>query len=126
MKAYYQKIIESLIPVERISKKDLDLLLLLSEYLVLLNEQIAQISAIGLRTVQKRINKLNQKGFIHIRTRSYKMEKGRSEFISSLSEKGVKLLQNKNLIDNKIHIERFTLDDPYNIEHELLSHLTQK
>lgn len=102
------------------SKKDLDLLLLLSEYLVLLNEQIAQINAIGLRAVQKRINKLNQKGFIHIRTRSYKMEKGRSEFISSLSEKGVKLLQNENLIDNKIHIERFTLDNPYNIEHELL------
>lgn len=120
MKAYYQKIIDSLIPVERISKKDLDLLLLLSEYPILLNEQIAQISAIGLRAVQKRINKLNQKGFIHLRTRSYKMEKGRSEFISSLSEKGVKLLQNENLIDNKIHIERFTLDDPYNIEHELL------
>ncbi|MBL1214704.1 MAG: hypothetical protein HND52_15205 [Ignavibacteriae bacterium] len=109
-----------MLSTEKISKKDLNLLLQLADYLVLLNEQIAQLSGTGIRAVQKRINELNQKGFIHIRTRSYKSEKGRSRFISSLSEKGIKLLQNEKQIDNKISLERFLFNKTNTIEHELL------
>jgi biotin operon repressor len=108
-----------MLSTEKISKKDLKLLLQLADYLVLLNEQIAQLSGTGIRAVQKRINELNQKGFIHIRTQIYKAEKGRSKYISSLSEKGIKLLKNEKQIDNKISLERFLFNKTYNIEHEL-------
>jgi biotin operon repressor len=109
-----------MLSIQKISKEDLNLLLLLADNLVLLNEQIAQLNGIGKRAVQKRINKLNQKGFIHIRTRNYKMGKGRAEFISSLSVKGTNLLKNENLIDNNILLERFLFNKIYNFEHELL------
>ena len=54
---------------------------------------------------------------MNLSDRNYLANYGRPENIISISEKGVLILQNENLIDNKIPIGRFILDNNYYIEH---------
>ncbi|MCB9211785.1 MAG: replication-relaxation family protein [Ignavibacteriales bacterium] len=103
-----------------ITKKDQLLLLKISEYGVLLIDQIALLNNSGKRIVQRKISRLFKNGFLNLSPRNNSSNYGRPENIISISEKGVKLLQNENMIDDKIPIERFVHDKIYKIEHEIL------
>jgi hypothetical protein len=103
-----------------ITKKDQLLLLKISEYGVLLIDQIALLNNTGKRIVQRRIARLYKSGLVNLSTRNYKSNFGRPENIISISERGIKYLQTENLVDNKIPIERFIQDRMFHIEHELL------
>lgn len=68
----------------------------------------------------RKISRLFKNGFLNLSPRNNSSNYGRPENIISISEKGVKLLQNENMIDDKIPIERFVHDKIYKIEHEIL------
>jgi len=106
--------------VYKLTPKDRSLLLEIAEYRILLIEQIALLDNTGKRAVQKRVNTLYKNGILNFSPRNFEINRGRPENIISISEKGVRLLQNENLIDSKIPIERFAPDKSYHIEHELL------
>ena len=93
---------------------------MISEYGILLNEQIALLNNSGKRIIQRKISRLYKNGLLNLSPRNNSSNHGRPENIISIHEKGVKLLQNENLIDSKIPVKRFTADKIYNIEHELL------
>ncbi|MFZ1292307.1 MAG: replication-relaxation family protein [Melioribacteraceae bacterium] len=103
-----------------ITQKDKLLLLMISKYGILLNDQIALLNNSGKRIVQRKISRLYNNSLLNLSLRNNSSNHGRPENIISISEKGVKLLQNENLIDSKIPFERFITDKIYNIEHELL------
>lgn len=103
-----------------LTKKDNLLLLMIAEYCILQIDQIALLNKTGKRIVQRRIARLHKNGLLNLSPRNAQSNFGRPENIISISEKGVKLLQEENLVDNKISLERFTTNKIYNIEHELL------
>ena len=103
-----------------ITKKDKLLLLKIADYQVLKIDQLALLNDSGKGIVQRKVSKFYKNGFVNLSPRNNSSNYGRPEHIISISEKGVKLLQEENLVDNKIQHERFTADKIYNIEHELL------
>lgn len=103
-----------------ITKKDKLLLLKISEYGVLLIDQIALLNNSGKRIVQRKISRLYKNELLNLSPRNNSSNYGRPENIISISEKGVKFLQYEKLIDNKIPVERFLTNKIYKIEHELL------
>ncbi|MBK7105895.1 MAG: replication-relaxation family protein [Ignavibacteriae bacterium] len=102
------------------TKKDFFLLKQICEYNILNVDQLALINNSGRRIIQKKIAKFSKHYLVNLKQRYSSENHGRPENIISISEKGVKLLQNENLIDSKIPVERFITDKIYNIEHELL------
>jgi hypothetical protein len=106
--------------VYKLTPKERSLLLQIAEYRVLLIDQIAMLNNLGKRSVQKKVNTLYKNGILKLSPRNFQIHRGRPENISSLSERGVKLLQIKNLIPHNIPIQKITAEGLYNIEHELL------
>ena len=106
--------------MKQLNQKDSSLLPAIAEYRILLIDQIALLNNSGKRIVQRKVSRLFNNGLINLSPRNYSTNFGRPENIISISEKGVKFLQNENLIDNKIPLERLVPDKTYSIEHELL------
>jgi len=106
--------------IYNLTSNDRHLLLQVAEHRILLIDQIAMLNNIGRRAVQKKVNTLYKNGILNFSPRNFRISRGRPENIISISEKGVKLLQNENLIHSKISIERLAPDKSYHIEHELL------
>ena len=104
----------------KISTKEKKLLFQIVEYQLLLIDQIAILNHTGKRIVQRKISRLFKNGLLNLSSRNNSSNYGRPENIISISEKGIKLLQNENLVDNYIPIERFVHEKIYNIEHEIL------
>ena len=103
-----------------ITKKDQILLLTIAEYKNLKIDQIALLNRSGKGIVQRKVSRLFKNGLVNLSPRNYSTNNGRPENIISISEKGIQFLKKQNLIDNNIPIEKFTLSNQYNIEHELL------
>ncbi len=104
----------------KITSKEKDLIIVIADYQILLVEQIALITGLGKREVQRKINNLNKKGLINFVSRKPSGKKGRNENIIAINEKGFDYIQNENLIKGKLPIDNFILDRGYNIEHQLL------
>ncbi len=102
------------------TKKDFFLLKQIIEYYILTVDQLALINNSGRRVIQKKIAKYSKQNLVNLKQRYSSENHGRPENIISINEKGVKLLQNENLIDSKIPVERFVTDKIYNTEHDLL------
>ena len=106
--------------MKQLNQKDNLLLQAIAEYRILQVDQIALLNSSGKRIVQRKVSRLYNNGLINLSPRNYSTNFGRPENIISISEKGVKFLQNENLIDNTIPMERLVPDKTYSIEHELL------
>ena len=104
-----------------LTPKDRSLLLQIAKHRILLIDQIVLLNNTGKRAVQKKVNILYKNGILNFSPRTFGLNRGRPENICCLSERGVKLLQRKNLIPPNIPIQRVTAEGLYNIEHEILA-----
>lgn len=104
----------------KITSKEKDLIIVIADYQILLIEQIALLTGLGKREVQRKINNLNKKNLINFVSRKPSGKRGRNENIIVINEKGYEYIQNENLIKGKITIEKLFLDRSFNLEHQLL------
>jgi len=104
----------------KITSKEKDLLMIIADYQLLLIDQIVLITGLGKREVQRKINNLYKKDLIKFVSRKPNGQRGRTEFVSTLNENGVKRLQNENIIDEDTPIDTFIFNKTHNIEHQML------
>ena len=104
----------------KLTQKDNGLLTSIAEHRLLLIDQLAILNCTGRRAVQKKVVALQKAGFIDLISRSLGKGKGRPENLCSLSEKGVDVLRNLELIDPTIPYNRITGHEIYHKNHDLL------
>ena len=104
----------------RFNKKDLNLLKLFLDYRIVSVPQISMLSFPSRQMARRKIRDLVKAGLVQISARGYGITAGRPENLISLTDKGIKLLEDHeismpgSLEDRKITIE------PSQVEHQLL------
>ena len=107
------------IKMTQVRSKDLILLQFLAEYHVLTIQQTASILEITRRAVRKKTDKLHSDKLINVMPINFGQGKGRPENLITISENGIKLLYENNVIDQKILSDRIIFKDYGRVEHEL-------
>ncbi len=107
--------------MEKVTRKEAELLRLLADYRILLSEQIAILTGTGVRSAQKKISKLYRQGMITISARPLIGNQGRPEHLYSLSQKEIEFLKKEGLIGHSIPGKELGQKRIENIEHDILT-----
>lgn len=106
--------------MQKITSKEKELLFQISEYQLLSINQIMLLTDKGKREVQRKIENLRNKDFITFLNMKTTGKKGRSEFISFVSDTGATILQNE--IEEQVHTstDRIILKNFHIAKHQML------
>ena len=104
----------------KLTQKDIVILKAIAEHRLLQIDQLANLNCTGRRGAQKKVVALHKAGYLDLISRSLGKGKGRPENLCSLSEKGVDVLRNLELIDPTIPYNRINGQEIRNKNHDLL------
>lgn len=104
----------------KISSKDIDVLSLVLEYRILTVEQISLLLERNPKSLYRRMSKLEEDNLLIMPDRQSGRGRGRPERVAALTEAGINLLKEKNIIGVNVPVENLLLASMKNADHQLL------
>jgi hypothetical protein len=105
---------------KKISKGDIQLLSWIAEYKFLTAKQLGSLSQRSRQVISRRKRKLESKNFVAIQERAFGEGPGHPEDIVFLTEKGLKLLKDEDILSKHARYVTNATKDPIFIRHDLL------
>ena len=104
----------------RLNQQDLNLLASVAEYRILAIHQLSVLHQRNPQALRRRLNCLKEQGLIQFDTEGFGRGRGRPERLVSLCEEGVKVLQEKKILNQGIPPDTATAKDLSGLDHHLL------
>jgi len=105
----------------RLNKKDRKILSLIAEHKILTVSQLAALTQRSRQVIRRRLRLFLGENLVFTRMRGYGRGAGRPEDIIFLTEKGVMLLRNEEIISDHVTCTTENEIDNFPIDHQLLS-----
>ena len=105
---------------KKISKGDIQLLSWIAEYKFLTAKQLGSLSQRSRQVISRRKRNLESKNFVAIQERAFGNGPGHPEDILFLTQKGLKLLKNEDILSKHARYVTNATKDPTFITHDLL------
>jgi len=111
---------QEVIIMKKITPKEKELLLQILEYGILSTNQIMLINGVGKREVQRKLENLRKKDLITFHNIKKEGRKGRTEYVSSISEIGATIIRNE--FDGQFYFssDKIIFKNIYTAKHQLL------
>ena len=105
---------------KKITKGDIQLLSWIAEYKFLTVKQLGSLSQRSLQVIRRRQRLLESENLVAIQERAFGEGPGHPENIVFLTEKGLKLLKDKDILSNHARYVTNATKDPIFVSHDLL------